>query len=225
MNISTRRFSWKTSFRIVASRFRPISIFERVASEKDFDALYALESMTNNRIRNDLGYLEIVPKEDRVYGAGSTIVMAPFTHINPEGSRFSDGSYGIYYAAKTLNTSIAETVYHTEKFLRATKEEPIKIEKRVYSASIKGKCKDVRNVSLKLKKIYDPNSYIESKKFGKKVKEEGLDALIYRSVRDAKGTCIAVFKPKAISNCKQAMHLCYPWDGEKIVNPYELKEL
>ncbi len=37
------------------------------------------------------------------------MVMAPFTHLNPKGSRFSDGSYGVYYAAKRLSTAIAET--------------------------------------------------------------------------------------------------------------------
>ena len=31
--------------------------------------------------------------------------MAAFTHLNPEGSRFSDGSYGVYYAAHTLATA------------------------------------------------------------------------------------------------------------------------
>ncbi|MDF2974655.1 MAG: uncharacterized protein K0R61_5105 [Microvirga sp.] len=44
--------------------------------------------------------------------------MAPFTHLNPKGSRFSDGSYGVYYAADRLSTAIAETAHHFASFAR-----------------------------------------------------------------------------------------------------------
>ena len=43
--------------RIVASRLPTIHLFERVADPADWDALYKLESMTNPRIRNEIGEL------------------------------------------------------------------------------------------------------------------------------------------------------------------------
>ena len=46
--------------------------------------------------------------------------MAAFTHLNPEGSRFSDGSWGVFYAAHSVATAVEETVYHRERFLAAT---------------------------------------------------------------------------------------------------------
>ena len=67
---------------------------------------------------------EIAPRagaaEERVSGPGATPVMAAFTHLNPGGSRFSDGSYGVYYAAHSLETAIAEVSHHRAIFLRRT---------------------------------------------------------------------------------------------------------
>ena len=57
------------------------------------------------RIRDEVGQLQLVPPDERISGSGSTMVMAAFTHLNPEGSRFSDGRYGVYYAAHTLATA------------------------------------------------------------------------------------------------------------------------
>ena len=50
--------------------------------------------------------------------------MAAFTHLNPEGSRFSDGSWGVFYAGNDLNTAIAETRHHRERFLRNAAQGP-----------------------------------------------------------------------------------------------------
>jgi hypothetical protein len=52
--------------------------------------------MTNPRLREEAGNLTLVPLEDRVSGPGTTPIMAAFTHLNPEGSRFSGGSFGVY---------------------------------------------------------------------------------------------------------------------------------
>ena len=93
------RIEWKPSWRIIPSRFPPISLFERVTEPDDLDAIFELEAITNPRLRNEVGDISMVPPEDRVSGPGSSIIMSAFTHLNPEGSRFTDGTYGVYYAA------------------------------------------------------------------------------------------------------------------------------
>jgi len=47
--------SWSPGFRITPTRFPSISLFDRVAGAEDFAALYALESMTNDRLRDEVG--------------------------------------------------------------------------------------------------------------------------------------------------------------------------
>ena len=47
---------WQPCFRVISSRFPPIDLFERVASPEDWEALYWLESLTNPRLRDEVGF-------------------------------------------------------------------------------------------------------------------------------------------------------------------------
>src|SRR6185295_1112064 len=125
------------SYRLVPSRFPPVGLFDRVARPQDLEFVLAAESLTNDRLRDEVGELALVPPAERVSGPGSTPVMAAFTHLNPEGSRFSDGTFGVYYAAKDLDTAIAETVYHRARFLARTAEAAGEIDMRVYRADLR----------------------------------------------------------------------------------------
>jgi len=119
-DIPIARIEWRPCFRIVPSRFPPINLFEAVADPADLDAVYQIEAMTNDRLREEVGDISLVPPEDRVSGPGSSPIMAAFTHLNPEGDRFTNGTYGVFYAGRTIDTAIAETRYHRIRFLQAT---------------------------------------------------------------------------------------------------------
>ena len=95
MTPERNRIRWKPSWRLVPSRFPPVSLFDRVSNTEDMDVIQAIEGLTNDRLREELGALHLVPEKERVYGPGRTPIMAAFTHLNPEGSRFTDGSYGV----------------------------------------------------------------------------------------------------------------------------------
>jgi hypothetical protein len=117
--IPVTRVRWQKAHRIIASRYPPIGLFERASADPAvWEALTALEMATNPRLRNEVGEISVVPVERRVFGSGASYVMAPFTHRNPKGSRFSDGSFGIYYAASDFETAVAEVAFHFAKFAR-----------------------------------------------------------------------------------------------------------
>ena len=88
--------------------------------------------------------LTLVPPADRVSGPGATLIMAAFTHLNPEGSRFSDGSYGVYYAADTLATAVAEVSHHRARFLARTAEPEIDVDLRWIQADLRQPAHDLR---------------------------------------------------------------------------------
>ncbi len=99
--------------------------------------MYAVEALTNSRLRDAVGDITLVPKSERVTGVGASWLMAPFTHLSPTGARFSTAAFGAYYAAFELDTAITETVYHRERFLRATDEAPIEIDMREIRARLR----------------------------------------------------------------------------------------
>ncbi|RAO76397.1 RES family NAD+ phosphorylase [Dyella jiangningensis] len=216
-----RRIRWNQAYRIVPSRFPPIGVFDRIAEPGDLDALFAIEALTNPRLRTELGQLNLVPKERRISGPGTTPVMAAFTHLNPEGSRFSDGSWGVFYAGHSVATAVEETVYHRERFLAATAEPPCDIEMRCYRTSIHARLHDLRGDWTA---EHDPDDYSAGVALARRLRSEGSDGLVYDSVRHKGGECVAVFYPDRIAPCVQAQHLMYRWDGTRIAQVLTVDE-
>jgi hypothetical protein len=204
---------WNPCFRLIPSRFPPISVFEKLASAEDFDTLYAVQALVNPRIRQALGEIHLVPREQRVFGAGSSPVMAAFCHLNPQGSRFSNGAWGVYYGAQTLETAVAEVSHHRSRFLAATAQPAIDIDLRCYLATVAQPLHDVRAMA----DIHDPDSYVRSQALALACRGQGAAGLLYRSVRDPGHECVAVFRPPAIRlPVTQGPHVTLCWDGQRI---------
>jgi len=210
------RLNWNPAYRVIPTRYPAINLFDRVASPADFEALYALEAMTNDRLRDELGQIELVPPTERLFGPGSGPIMAAFTHLNPLGSRFSDGSYGVFYCARDADTAIAETVYHSMRFLAATGEPPLKLQMRLYTVKAAGQVVDLRKVAAAEPALFDANDYGHPQALGRRLRAEGAKGIAYPSVRRAKGQCLAAFQPKLLSNCAHAAYLEYRWTGDTI---------
>lgn len=203
------------------TRYPAINLFDRVADARDFDALYALESMSNERVRDQLGHIERVPREQRLYGLGSGPIMAAFTHLNTLGSRFSAGRYGVFYAARERSTAMAETRHHHGRFMAATRQGPLHLPMRLYTVAIEARLHDLRPPGSVDAAIYDPDSYGASQALGAKLHEAGSAGVVYRSVRQPRGQCVGLFKPRGASACLHAAYLLYAWDGKRFTDVYE----
>jgi hypothetical protein len=201
-------------YRIIPSNYPPINFFEDLVNPSEMEIVWEIESITNERLRQEAGDIFLVSPEDRLSGQGSSVIMAAFTHIS-KSSRFTDGSFGIYYAGLTQETAIRETVHQRENFLRATNEEACEITMRVYKGKVLKPLHDIRNP--KYSELHTPNDYTPSQQFGKKLREDKSWGIIYNSVRHTGNYCIAAFRQPAVSIPKQLSHLRYVWNGERIV--------
>lgn len=217
-----KRIRWNQAWRIVPSRFPPVGVYDRIADPADIDALFAIEALTNPRLREEADVLKLVPKGRRISGPGSTPVMAAFTHLNPEGSRFSDGSWGVFYAAHSVATAVEETVYHRERFLAATAQPAADIQMRCYRTSVDSKLYDLRGGWAAAQA---PDSYAASVALARELRAAGANGVVYDSARDKGGECLAAFYPDVVAPCVQAQHLVYRWDGTRIAQVLEVSEL
>ena len=215
------RVDWKPCRRIVPRRFPPIQLFERVTDPADLEAIFELESLTNPRLRDEVGDIRLVPEGDRITGPGTSVIMAAFTHLNPQGSRFSDGTYGVFYAASDLPTAIAETKHRCELFMRATGQPRMELDMRVYLVDLIGNLHDLRGLKRTHPLVYREDSYAVSQNLAGRLRAGGSNGIVYDSVRHADGECAAVFLPRLLSNCRQERHLCYVWDATRIATVYE----
>ncbi|WP_110654227.1 RES family NAD+ phosphorylase [Salinicola halimionae] len=222
MTFPRSKVHWRPSYRVVPSRFPPIDLFERVATPDDWDLLNRLEGQTSTRLREEAGAIHMVREEDRRYGPGWTPVMAAFCHFTGQGSRFSDGAFGVYYCALDEATAIAETRYHAERFLRDSSEPPMQLQQRVYLSDLEGSLHDLRDDPAAIP-LLDPENWHAGQAFGRQAWEAHADGIVYPSVRDPDGECAAVLRPPVMSATRQGRHLGYEWDGERIRHVLELK--
>lgn len=215
---------WRPTYRLVPSRFPPVSLFEDVATPDELDAVFAVQALTNPRLRQDVGEIDLVPRSERVFGPGSTPVMAAFTYLNREGSRFSDGTWGVYYAAESLETAVAEVGFHRARFLAATQQPPIESDYRAYVADVAQPLHDVRGQPWDT--AHDPRSYTASVALARQQRAAGSWGLLYRSVRREGGECVALFRPKALRlPVQQGAHVSLIWDGRAISGWYSKSSL
>ena len=220
----TKPVHWPTCYRIIPTKYPRIRIFDDVADPSDLEAVLAIYAFGNDRIREELNLLHRVPQADRVTGLGASYIMAAFTHVNPRGSRFSDGSYGVFYASNAVRVSIVETQYHLAKFYLATAEPAAELDQRVLEVTLRAGLHDLRGQRKRFARVLSPTSYAASQRFGAHLRSVNSWGIVYDSVR-TKGECAAVFRPPALSRCREGMVLTYIWDGKKFAGEYEKRPL
>lgn len=224
MKVPVRRVHWKHCWRIIPTRYPSENLLDRIADRKDHPAIDQLDGLTSTRHRHERGEINFLPSGEQVRGPGSQYIMASFSYSLFNKSRFSDGSYGVYYGANGLPAAVEETKHHRENFMRATAEGPMMLSMRVVDVSLDGKLHDVRRWKHKHPPLYNSTSYAQSQVFGRDLWERGSNGIVYNSVRHLKGECVAVFKPSLLTHCRQERQLIYEWNGHKIIKIYELQE-
>jgi len=220
----TSRIAWCPAYRLVAARLPRMDIFESVSAAADLEAVLEIEALTNPRIRPAVGRIGAIPVRDRVTGPGAAFVMSAFAY--PGNNRFSDEAHGAYYAAEELVTAIAEVRFHRERFAAQTPTPPMDFDERIVEADIVADVRDVRDLPA-TSPIYDPNpaNYHQSQALAAEARAAGADGIIYNSVRNRGGSCVAIFIPRLIVNARTTGYIGLRWDGKRITDSYRKDSL
>lgn len=214
--VPTVEIELRPCWRIIPTRVPPVDLFEPIAPCKAWDALIALESRTNERLRHQEGAVRLFRPEDERTGPGASLIMAPFCHPDPNGEIFSNGTFGICIVTSTLDEAIAISVKRKERFLSYTNESSSDFQMRVLNLDLSGSFHDIRGKSEVLFSTEE-----ELRSFGCKLREEGSFGIICDRPVSPKGENIYVFRPCVLSNCRQERHLVYRWNGNKIEKVYD----
>lgn len=218
MELNQLKRSWRTTRntnRVIPSAFPEINLWEDLGvPEQDWSILNQIESITNSRLRDEQGLTAIVPVDRKVHGPGASFIMAPFTHLNPDGSRFSDGSYGVYYAADKVETAIREVAYHRAAFMADTNESPQSISFRLITADLKGVFYDLFDRNWEWLRSDD---YSRCREFGARVRDD-IDFVRYESVRHPENIAFAVFNPQPLSHARHRRYIDMYWNGQQVTH-------
>lgn len=176
--------------------------------------LFDLDHATNDRL---------LAENDRVLGIGIhelvfgvpyfRIVNASFCHPHPLGSRFNGPERGAWYAAFELETAQAEIAFH--KWIELAEvgwtEEEVTYDD--YLADFSAELHDLRR-DKRFADALAPDSYVASQELAEKLLEAGSLGVVYPSVRNARGTCVACFRPALVMNVRKGRTYRFRWEGK-----------
>jgi len=140
----------------------------------------------------------------------NSVIGFPF--LNSTQSRYSDGTYGVWYGADDLETTVCETVHHWRTKLLSDAEGFLKpgvsIERKVYLVCCDSALIDLRPLVQKFPEVCYPDDYTATYAIGRKMHHEGHPGLVSKSAR-CKGDIYAIFTPDVLSDARHACFLTY----------------
>ena len=216
MRAPETRVTWARTHRLVLAHYPRVDLYEDVADPHDWEALAMAQARTNPRVLQEIGDLSLVPVERRLTGENASWVMGAFTHVSKDRtSRFSDGTYGVYYAGESLETAVHEHGFHMARFFAASNEPPGWVSQvRELVGAIDAVLDDLRVPGFEA--LLDPDDYTASQAYALRRRAEEADGIVYPSVRRPGGECIAAFFPDVVEPPVQGDHFKYLWDGTRI---------
>jgi RES domain len=185
-----------------------------VDNDEDLKVVFDLDNATNDRLLAERNLLPGIGVNELVFNVPhSTIINAAFCHAHPQGSRFNGPDRGAWYAAFELETSQAEVGYHEWLELLEVNwlEEEVTFDD--YRADFGAEFHDIRS-DTNFRKYLNPESYESSQKLALELQEVGSLGIVYPSVRNNGGTCLACFRPALVNNVRQGSTYLFRWEGK-----------
>lgn len=139
---------------------------------------------------------------------------AAFTHPHPLGSRFNGPDRGAWYSARDVATAQAEVAFHKTLDLAEIGRFEDQVTYDDYLSDVGAELHDLRGGGRAFAKYLAPDSYVASQALAERLLATGALGVIYPSVRDADGTCLACFQPAIVGNVRRATTYEFTWDGD-----------
>lgn len=184
----------------------------------DNPAEWALAQSVEDEVKPHL-YRSHTPIIDRPFedAAWFSAIGWPFT--NWQSSRFSDGSYGVWYGGDSVETTVYESAYHWYQGLLCDagfERESVIVERKVYWVSCNAALLDFRQATATHSGLLHPSDYAFAQMVGARIHREGHPGLLIQSVRSPAGESVAVFNPAVLSNPGLVCQLMYRLNGSTI---------
>ena len=200
--------------RFIASKYGE-SVLARIAdSSRHLDDIFKLDIATNERTLAEAGFSGGIDAHELVFGVPYyRVVNAAFTHPHPLGSRFNGPDRGAWYCGFEIETSMAEVGFHKTIDLLEIGVLEDDVTYDDYTADFSAELHDMR-CGKRFAPYLDPDSYVASQQLAERLLAAGSLGIVYPSVRNSGGTCIACFRPALVMNVTKHDTYRFVWSGE-----------
>lgn len=141
-------------------------------------------------------------------------------HTNNQQSRFSDGTFGVWYGSETIETTVYESAFHWYSGLLSDagfEREVVVSERKIYSVTCEASLLDCRKAVSAFPELLHPSDYSFTHSVGARIHHEGHPGLLIQSVRRPDGENVAVFNPAVLSKPRVIGDLTYKLNRDYIV--------
>ena len=202
--------------RLIPSRHLPggDSVLVALAgNDADLAAVFELDGATNDRLRAHQRLMPGIGVEELVFAVpNASIINAAFCHPNPLGGRFNPPDRGAWYAGFSLETAQAEVGFHKSVQLAEIGAFDDSVTYDDYLADFSAGFHDLRR-ARRLRACLLPDSYVESQALAERLLKAEALGVVYPSVRDGAGTCVACFRPALVGNVRRGRTYRFTWNG------------
>lgn len=142
----------------------------------------------------------------------------PFEHR--QMSRFSDGSFGVWYGSDLVETTVFETAYHWYRGLicdAGWQQERVIVERKLYNVTCDALLLDLRPAIVVYPDLVHKSDYRFAQSVGARLHREGHPGLLTSSVRYEAGLNFAIMNPEVLSRPRFHSQLAYRLEGEHVV--------
>jgi hypothetical protein len=212
----TREAVARTVRLVSTARLRESVLKSLVADDAELRVLEEIEGATSTRLlAQDRGFASLAANEF-VFGVpNAAFINASFAYAKPqELNRFNGPHRGAWYAALATETSVREVIFHMTEFLMRTGDLHASVEYAEMFASLAGEYVDLRQRPDHLSLHPDPSvGYPVGNAAAQAALAEGLNGIVYPSVRHAGGTCFVALRPQAVQSVAAGEVVRIVWDG------------
>lgn len=206
------RDSQRDWHRNIVSLRRSVDVFADLVDDARHMAVLIEHEMDTKLAGHEPAILTRPFEDAEIYDAIAAAIEWPFVH--PWRSRFSNGSFGVWYGAESVETSVRETVYHFRKgtlasAIAARSRIPIVQERRVHLVRCKGLLVDLRALVRKDKNLLHPDDYTACQLLGAELKHASMPGVITISARHAQAEVVGVFTPEVLTDPRMVCYLTY----------------
>lgn len=214
---ATRVVDWSgDGYRLIPSRFPPVSVYEGLVANDRLEALTELEALTNPRLRSEARLSQPPVGQASSQHRLQNWNLAPFAYGNPEGSSFFDEQRPCLELAADRQTALAIAVARRERFLERTNEAPIGLDMRMLKTPIEGRFWDLRPMGAHLDRE-------QRLAWGAKI-PDGVDGILFLPPERPSATGIVVLDGIKLGRSLQTVHYRFVWNGERISRLYAFDE-
>lgn len=198
---------WRPAYRVTTLR-SPIALFGMTDDPEELEVLNAQLDAA------EAIDLERVPSGRRLAGPDSSAIMGGFVYPGP--SRFSDGGFGVYYAAATRKAAFAEVGYHLGRELRADRSPTCVVERVLYEHRVRGAMHRLVGAEALWPGVDSavPDDYGVSRRLGHDLQAASSSGVVYTSVRQGSDECVGVLDPTCVTPSAPASTVSFVYDAD-----------